>query len=275
MFPNLSETAKGYTFFALALVLTVIVSSMAPVLGNATMILHMYTPTAAALLMLLVVTRDGYTSAGWRGLGLHRAGLRSWPLALVAPFAVMAVAYAIVWLIGVGSPRLVQGLTLTDLATGLAISSGFALGEEIGFRGYLLPRLLPLGTTRALLLSGLLHGIWHFPLILIAKALPIEGSWLIAGPIFLAIMTAAGVIYGYFQLSSGSVYPPTLAHGVINTSLDLFKKMTVTSTPVALTYLAGETGLVTLAVTALAAAWCLYRLRQPRAKLALGQARAV
>jgi membrane protease YdiL (CAAX protease family) len=154
------------------------------------------------------------------------------------------------------------------------ISCGFALGEEIGFRGYLLPRLMPLGTTRALLLSGFLHGIWHFPLILIAGALPIAGSWLIAGPIFLAVMTAAGVIYGYFFLTSGSVYPPTLAHGTINSSLNLFKGMTVTATPVALTYAAGETGLVLLAVTTLAAAWCLYRLRQPSAKLALGGASA-
>ena len=274
MFTTLSDTAKGYVFYALAFVLTVSISFMAPLLGQLTMLLHMYSPTMAVLLMLLVVTRDGYTRDGWRGLGLHRAGLRSWPLALLGPFGLMAVVYAIVWLLGVGSPTPVPGLTLTGVLTGLAISFGFALGEEIGFRGYLLPRLLPQGTTRALLLSGFMHGVWHLPLILIAGALPIAGSWLIAGPIMVATLTAAGVIYGYFRLSSGSVYPPTLAHGVINTSLDLFKTMTVTATPVALTYLAGETGLIMLIATVVAAAWCLYRLRQPQARLTLGEASA-
>ncbi len=278
MFTKLTDPAKGFVYFAIAFVLTIIVSLMAPLLGNATMILHMYSPTVAVLLMLLVVTRDGYARDGWLGLGLNRAGLRSWPVAIVMPFAVVALVYVCVWLLGIGSPALPEGWTLADVpgefAVGLLISCVFALGEEIGFRGYLLPRLLPLGTTRALLLSGFLHGIWHFPLILIAGALPIAGSWLIAGPIFLALMTAAGVIYGYLRLTSGSVYPPTLAHGVINTSLDFFKRFTVTTTPIALTYLAGETGLIMLAVTTLAAAWCLYQLRRPSARPALRKASA-
>ena len=83
MFTNLSDSAKALGFFVLAFGLTVLVSSMAPLLGNATMLLHMYSPAAAALLMLLVVTRDGYSREAWRGLGLYRAGVRSWPLALL------------------------------------------------------------------------------------------------------------------------------------------------------------------------------------------------
>jgi membrane protease YdiL (CAAX protease family) len=45
----------------------------------------------------------------------------------------------------------------------LAVS--FSLAEEIGFRGYLLPKLLPLGRRRALLVSGLVFATWHTPLI--------------------------------------------------------------------------------------------------------------
>jgi membrane protease YdiL (CAAX protease family) len=142
------------------------------------------------------------------------------------------------------------------------------LGEEIGFRGYLLPRLMPLGTPRALLVSGLLHGIWHFPLILLTSALPINGTWLIAGPLFLLVLTAAGTFYGFLYLDSGSVWAPTLAHGTINALINLFKAITVTASPVALQYLVGETGVFTLVMTALFAGWVFYRLRQPHRPVA-------
>lgn len=45
----------------------------------------MLTPTVAMLLTLLVITRDGYTGAGWRSLGVHRFGWRAWRLAFLAP----------------------------------------------------------------------------------------------------------------------------------------------------------------------------------------------
>jgi MFS-type transporter involved in bile tolerance (Atg22 family) len=77
-------------------------------------------------------------------------------------------------------------------------------------------------------------------------------------------LTAAGVFYGYLQLSSRSVWPATLAHGAVNTFFDLFALVTVTTSPLALSYLAGETGVLTLIATAVAAGWLLYRLGQGR-----------
>jgi membrane protease YdiL (CAAX protease family) len=233
----------------------------------------MYTPTLAVLIMMLVVTRDGYSKAGWATLGLHRLGLRWWLLALIGPLSVMSAVYGIVWNTGVAQFVLPDGFTLTLLATnvamGIGISSALGLGEEIGFRGYLLPRLTQLGTARALLLSGLMHAIWHFPLMLLTPAYPILGNWLIVGPIILLTLTAAGVFYGYLQLRSKSVWPSTLAHGVINTAFDFFPIFTVTAAPLALSYLAGETGVLTLAATALGAGVILYRLRQRRGALAV------
>jgi hypothetical protein len=43
----------------------------------------MLTVTAGVLLMLLVITPDGYHRAGWAELGLYHAGWRYWPLALL------------------------------------------------------------------------------------------------------------------------------------------------------------------------------------------------
>lgn len=44
-------------------------------------VLWSFTPTVAALVMLLVVSREGYAGEGWRSLGLHRAGLGVWWIA--------------------------------------------------------------------------------------------------------------------------------------------------------------------------------------------------
>src|SRR5215207_917759 len=184
------------------------------------------------------------------------------------------MVYGLVWSTGVAHAVVPDGLftpaaLASMLASGLGLSCAVAIGEEIGFRGYLLPRLAELGTARALLLSGLMHAIWHFPLMLLTPVYPILGSWFIVGPIILLTLTSAGVFYGYLQLSSKSVWPSTLAHGVINTAFDFFPLFTITATPLALEYLAGETGVLTLVATALSAAVLLYRLRQRRSGLAV------
>jgi CAAX protease family protein len=272
LFTNLTNSAKAFLFYVIALGLTLTVSLL-PFLGRLTGFIHMYTPIVSVLIMMLVVTRDGYSKAGWATLGLHRLGLRWWLLALIGPLAVMSAVYGIVWNTGMAQFVLPEGFTLARLATnvaiGIGISSALGLGEEIGFRGYLLPRLTQLGTTRALLLSGLMHAIWHFPLMLLTPIYPILGNWFIVGPIILLTITAAGVFYGYLQLASKSVWPATLAHGVINTFFDFFPIFTVTAAPLALEYLAGETGVLTLVATALGAGVILYRLRQRRGTLAV------
>jgi membrane protease YdiL (CAAX protease family) len=273
MFTHLTNSAKAFLFFIIAFGLTLTASLLAPLLGNALMIVHTLTPVLAALLMLLVVTRDGYSRAGWRSLGLHRAGLRFWGVALLGPLVLMSAVYGLTWSIGVAHAFMPAGFTLAtvplEFLVQLGIGSAFALCEALGFRGYLLPRLMDLGTTRALVVSGLLFGLWHFPLMLLTPVYPILGSWLIIGPIVLLTLTAAGVFYGYLQLTSKSVWPATLAHGAINTCFNMFKMFTVASSPLALGYLAGETGVLTLVGSALAAGVILYRLRQRRGSLAV------
>jgi len=273
VFTNLSNSAKASVFYVFAFGLTLTASLLSPFLGELTMLIHMYTPTIATLLMLLVVTRDGYSKTGWATLGMHRAGLRFWALALVGPLVVWGAVYGLVWSTSVADAIMPAGFMLAvfalDVATGLGISSAFALGEEIGFRGYLLPRLMHLGTARALLLSGMLHGLWHFPLMLLTPFYPIQGSWFIIGPIILLTLTAAGVFYGYLQLTSKSVWPATLAHGALNMCRNVFAMFTVAASPLALEYLAGETGILSFAATALCAGVILYRLRQRRSNLAV------
>jgi hypothetical protein len=81
----------------------VLVAVFGQSLGQGILSVSMFTPLAAVLLMLLVLTRDGYTRAGWQALGLHRTGSwDSWALAVLGPLLVMGCTYAIIWSIGIG-----------------------------------------------------------------------------------------------------------------------------------------------------------------------------
>jgi membrane protease YdiL (CAAX protease family) len=59
-----------------------------------------------------------------------------------------------------GAVLLAQSLTV-----GVLVTTVPTFGEEFGWTGYLLPRLLPLGRWRAALLYGVAWGLWHAPVI--------------------------------------------------------------------------------------------------------------
>ncbi len=269
MYKTLSDPVKAIVFYAIAFELELAVAvALAPVLGELAALVGMFTPTIAALFMLLVVTREGYTRAGWASLGLHRAGLRAWGAALLVPLLILGGAYGVLWASGVASAALPAGLSggaLIQLALktlimiGIGVFSG-ALGEELGWRGYLLPRLLFLGPQRALLLGGLLHGIWHLPMFLLTPYYYVDENPLIYLPLFLATLTLAGVFYGYLRLTTGSVWPAAIAHRALNVFWNRFTAITVTTSPLLVEYLAGEAGLLTLIGIAIVATVLLARL---------------
>jgi membrane protease YdiL (CAAX protease family) len=97
------------------------------------------------------------------------------------------------------------------------------------------------------LLVGFLHGVWHLPLMLMTTAYNPAGNRLITVPIFLAVLTGAGVIYAYLRWTSGSIWPVIIAHGTFNAVLGSFAGAAVTPDASAAAYLTGETGLFTLA----------------------------
>jgi len=76
--------------------------------------------------------------------------------------------------------------------------------------------------------------------------------------VFLLLITAAGVIYGWLRLTMDSLWPPAILHGAFNAFLDVFARLTVFASPVAV-YLVGESGLLTLLGTVAVAFWFLRR----------------
>ena len=120
-------------FYGLTFLLTMIFGGAQEATGLATgwLTLPQLAPGLAALLMLLIFRRDGVR------LSLSLRGVSLWRLAagLVTPFAVAAIVYAIL--------RPEPGVAAASwwlLLPGIAIG---ALGEEVGWRGYLHQRLDP------------------------------------------------------------------------------------------------------------------------------------
>ena len=271
MSTKFTDLTKSFWFYIIAFGLVLAASLLSRQLGADPGLAIMFTPLMAVLLMFFVVTRDGYSKEGWLSLGLHRFGFRSWGLALLAPLGVLAFSYGIAWGIGVGrftwpGANPITRLPLTTIIMVLLSVLLATLGEEIGWRGYFLPRLLALGRTRALLLSGLLHGLFHLPLILLTPFYHGLGNPLIVVPLFLLALTAAGVWYGYLRLTSLRVWPAAVAHLSLNIFAEQFANVTLVASPLAMEYLAGESGLFTLIGISVAAGWLIYRLnRQERA----------
>jgi membrane protease YdiL (CAAX protease family) len=267
MFTHLSDLTKSAWFYMITFGLVLAITLMSGQRGIDPSWGLMFTPLAAVLLMFFVVTRDGTSKKAWLSLGLHRAGFRSWGLALLAPVAVLALAYGLAWTLGIGrftwpGPNPITNFPASSIVIGISLSLLLAFGEEIGWRGYLLPHLLPLGRTRALLVSGLLHGLFHLPLMLFTPFYHGLGSRLIVIPLFLLALTAAGVWYGYLRLTSHSVWPAAIAHTSLNIFVEQFTNVTIAASPLALEYLVGESGVFTLVGIIVAAGWFIYRMNK-------------
>ncbi len=91
-------------------------------------------------------------------------------------------------------------------------------GEEFGWRAYLFPKLMPLGGRMAMLIIGVIWGIWHWPVILMGyeygfkyPGFPWTGLLL-----FIVITYSFATFLGWLTLRSRSVWPAVVGHAAIN-----------------------------------------------------------
>jgi membrane protease YdiL (CAAX protease family) len=110
---------------------------------------------------------------------------------------------------------------------GVISSTARALGEEIGWRGFLLPRLVQqTGFTWGCLLSGCIWAVWHYPALLFADynagTRPI-----FALTCFTLMVIADSYILGWLRLKSGSLWTAAVLHASHNLFIQaIFDRMT-------------------------------------------------
>jgi uncharacterized protein len=114
-------------------------------------------------------------------------------------------------------PAIVIGLYVILSATiGMASSLSSALGEEIGWRGFLVPQLAKITSfTKTALISGIIWSIWHYPLLLFADYN--SGTpWWYSLSCFTAMVIAISFPLAWLRLKSGSLWTGAFLHASHN-----------------------------------------------------------
>ena len=191
-----------------------------------------FAPAVAAVIVRKWITHEGFADAG---LSLHAKSWRYYLFAWLLPLIVALVVTAEAVTFGLAQPdfslsgAVVDGAAGHDVASlsgvGLAIIPQvllFALvatpilwGEEFGWRGYLQPRLVTKSPEIAALYTGVIWGVWHWPLTLRGYDFPdrpIFGSFLL---VVLAIFMS--YIFEWIREKSKTIWAPSLAHASTNT----------------------------------------------------------
>ena len=105
------------------------------------------------------------------------------------------------------------------LIAGPTVNAGAAFGEELGWRGFLVRELEPLGFWRSSFVIGIFWGLWHLPLIVNGHNYP--GHPLV-GPVMMTLLTIGlSPLIGYVRLRARSVFAAAIVHGTFNAAAGL------------------------------------------------------
>lgn len=182
-------------------------------LGPLWLVALMCIPGALALLLRLVL-RLGFADAGFRaGAGRDYALAVGAPLLLALLAGVLASALEIRHFapLDTGALAAMGAMALTVLALGLM----GAAGEEIGWRGFLLPKLIAGGTRHPYLVTAVVWALWHLPLIAFGGFYRTEHPWRMAAVYGVGIV-AMSFFFSALRMRSGSVWVAAVVHAAHN-----------------------------------------------------------
>lgn len=191
----------------------------------------MWIPGLCAIIIHCLKMRRPFKELGFRfgsGPAPWKAYLAS---ALLIPVA-YCVIYGLTFFFGLGSPdwnvrglAAMQGAPISignifgimlpaSIILGPVLNLPAALGEELGWRGFLLPKLMGYGKWRAYMLLGLIWGFWHIPLITAGFNYPgYPGSGVV---MMIAFCTVFGAVINEFFQQQQSVILAAWMHGALN-----------------------------------------------------------
>ncbi len=208
-------------------------------------------------------------------LGWAWPGTRVQAAAYLIPLAYGAVIYGLAWTLGLGAlstndyaayagkmlglPGLSPGahvglMILLQASAGFALSCASALGEEIGWRGFLAPRLLSRwGFAGGSIATGAVWALWHFPVLFLANYGE-DTPRAFAMACFTTSLIGMSFVYGWFRLRTNSLWPAVFLHASHNVFITpIFSMLTVETGHTA--WAIDEFGYLLASLSVLLAAW--------------------
>jgi uncharacterized protein len=196
--------------------------------GNGTTWL-MWCPGFAGLATCLIFHRNLH------GFGWLPGNYKWLLLAYVIPIGYALAAYSVIWLTGLGgfpdqvflkhlhdrNPQTSLTITVAEYLLDLMVVSFIpdlakALGEEIGWRGFLVPKLFKtMSYTRVSIMVGVIWAVWHYPAILCTDYNIGSPAWF-AIPCFTILVIEASFIATWLRLRSKSLWPCVIFHASHN-----------------------------------------------------------
>jgi membrane protease YdiL (CAAX protease family) len=191
----------------------------------------MWCPGISALITMKILKRN-ISDLGWKW---GKTKYQFW--SYLIPIIYALIAYLVIWVFGWGGfynkefvNTLTESFGLGPIGSGFTIalyvilfgifgtirSMASALGEEIGWRGFLVPELYKkYGFTKTSLISGVIWGIWHLPILLFADYNSGTPSWY-AMSCFMVLIVSISFIYTWFRIKSGSLWTAVILHATHN-----------------------------------------------------------
>jgi membrane protease YdiL (CAAX protease family) len=190
----------------------------------------MWCPALAAVTTLKLNGRN-LADLGWKWPQTNYAA-QSWFI----PLLYATIAYLVVWSLGLGGfPNHVfmdqvasrMGLHVSPVAStavyvllagsfGVIKSTASALGEEIGWRGFLVPELFKsTGFTGTALISGVVWSCWHYPLLIWGDYNSGTPTWY-GLTCFTVMVISISFVFAWMRLKSGSLWTGAILHASHN-----------------------------------------------------------
>lgn len=112
--------------------------------------------------------------------------------------------------------------------SGAVVASYAALGEEVGWRGYMMPKLIKImGLNKAIVVGGIIWGLWHAPLTCIGHNFGTEypGFPYVGILLMCCFCIFVGSILTFVTVKTKSIWPATFLHAVNNSPSTILDKM--------------------------------------------------
>ena len=216
------------TFIALVIILSLIAEVCIVTDGPGWLyLILMWIPAFSAIIASTVSLKENKEKFSLKsfisGLGIRKCWIRYILLAVLIPLIYLLIPYMIYWKThpdNFGYTGVALQLVLKDclpmMIIGIFPNVISAMGEEIGWRGYMLPALTERsGMKKALIITSLFWACWHLPLLAFGDYMAGAPIWYKL-PAFVLCIFPVGIIIGCLTYMSNSVWPAAFLHAAHN-----------------------------------------------------------